>query len=139
MRHVKNKYQLTEREQAVMDLLWRSEEALTSVDIGERLHDVVENATYVHRAINKLLMVGLIKECGSIRYRTQYARRFIPCMTREEYAAQCLIKQGIQAKSIGKLAMALVKETECGKGEERQEVIETLQEIIDRLRAQPEK
>ena len=49
---MKDKYQLSIREQSVMDLLWDEGEALTSVDILERLGDIMQNATYVHRTIN---------------------------------------------------------------------------------------
>lgn len=135
---MKDKYQLSKREQSVMDLLWDEGEALTSVDILEALHDVMLNTTYVHRTINSLLEAGLIQECGSVRYRTQYARKFVPCMTREEYAAQYLVKHGIRKKSLGRIAMALFKETQGDKNAYTDEMIEELQEIIDRLKEQGE-
>lgn len=133
---MKGEYQLSIREQRVMDLLWEGETALTSVDILERLSDIMPNATYVHRTINSLLAAELIKECGSIRYRTQYARKFTSCLTREEYAAKYLIKHGIQRKSLGKVTMALVEETRDDANGYTSELITQLEEIIGKLKEQ---
>lgn len=119
-----------------MDLLWEKKAALTSVDIFEQLGDVIQNPTYVHRTINQLLAAGLIRECGSVRYNTQYARQFVPCMTREEYAAKYLVKHGIQRESLGKVAVALIKETRDNPSKDTDELIIQLQEIIDEIKAQ---
>jgi len=132
---MKDAYQLSEREQRVMDLLWE-EEALTSVDILERLSDIMPNATYVHRTINSLLDAGFIKVCGSVRYRTQYARKFMPCLTREEYVARYLIKHGIRRKSFGKVAAVLLEETQEDSNQYTDELIAQLEEIIGKLKAQ---
>lgn len=133
---MKDKYQLSKRDQCVMDLLWEKGEALTSVDIFEQLSDIMQNPTYVYRTINQLLEAGLIQECGSVRYNTQYARKFVPCMTREEYAARYLVKHGIQRESLGKVAVALLKETRDNKEMHAEEMIAQLQGIIDELKAQ---
>lgn len=129
-------YQLSQREQSVMDLLWDEGEGLTSVDMLERLSDIMPNATYVHRTINPLLEAGLIRECGSVRYRTQYARKFEPCLTREEYAAKYLVRQGIRRKSFGKVAAALFHETREDSKQHTDELIAQLEEIIENLKAQ---
>lgn len=130
------KYQLSEREQKVMNFMWDKEEAVTSMDILESLSDVMQNATYVHRTINSLLDSGFIRECGVVRHRTQYARKFLPCMTREEYAARYLVRQGIQRKSLGRVAMALFHETQGGDNQYTKETIDELQEIINQLKNQ---
>lgn len=135
---MKDEYQLSEREQRVMDLLWDEAEALTSVDILERLGDIMPNATYVHRTINSLLHAGFIQECGNVRYKTQYARKFTPCMTREEYAARYLVRHGIQRESLGRVAMALFNETRDDKNKDTGEMIAQLEEIIDKLKVQAE-
>ncbi|MBD5470415.1 MAG: BlaI/MecI/CopY family transcriptional regulator [Lachnospiraceae bacterium] len=134
---MKDAYQLSKREQRVMDLLWEKE-ALTSVDLLEQLSDIMPNATYVHRTINSLLDAGFIQECGSVRHRTQYARKFTPCMTREEYAAKYLVRHGIQRKSFGKVAMALFNETQDDQNKHTGELIAELEEIIDQLKLQAE-
>ena len=133
---MKDEYQLSKREQCVMDLLWEKGEALTSVDIFEQLGDIIQNPTYVYRTINQLLNANFIQECGSVRYNTQYARKFVPCMTREEYAAKYLVRHGIHRESLGKVAVALIQETQDDKNKHTDEMIAQLQEIIDALKAQ---
>ena len=134
---MKDAYQLSKREQRVMDLLWEKE-ALTSVNLLEQLSDIMPNATYVHRTINSLLDAGFIQECGSVRHRTQYARKFTPCMTREEYAAKYLVRHGIRRKSFGKVAMALFDETRDDPNMHTGELIAELEEIIGKLKSQTE-
>jgi len=133
---MKEEYQLSQREQRVMDLLWNAKEGMTSVDMLERLGDIMPNATYVHRTINSLLDAEFIRECGSVRYRTQYARKFEPCLTREEYAAKYLIRQGIRRKSFGRVAAALFDETQEDPKQNTDELIEQLEEIIENLKTQ---
>ncbi|MDE6052779.1 MAG: BlaI/MecI/CopY family transcriptional regulator [Lachnospiraceae bacterium] len=133
---MKRNYQLSEREQQVMNFMWDKGEAVTSVEILESLTDVMQNATYVHRTINSLLASGFIRECGVVQHRTQYARKFLPCMTREEYAAKYLVKQGIQRKSLGRIAMALINETQDSDYQNTRETVEELQKIIDELKNQ---
>lgn len=133
---MRDKYHLSEREWQVMNFIWDQEEAVTSMDILESLPDVMPNATYVHRTINSLLASGFIQECGVVLHRTQYARKFLPCMTREEYAAVYLVRQGIQRKSLGRVAMALFHETQGSDDQCTKETIEELQEIIDQLKNQ---
>lgn len=133
---MRKKYHLSEREWQVMNFMWDQEEAVTSMDILESLLDVMQNATYVHRTINSLLASGFIRECGVVLHNTQYARKFLPCMTREEYAARYLVGQGIQRKSLGRVAMALFHETQGGDNQYTRETIEELQEIINQLKNQ---
>lgn len=50
----KTRFELSIKEQEIMELFWNSEDGLTSVDIYEQLRDSVLNSTYVHRALNTL-------------------------------------------------------------------------------------
>lgn len=141
---MKDAYQLSKREQCVMDLLWEKGIAMTSLDILENLSDIMKNPTYVHRTINQLLDVNLIQECGSVRYNTQYARKFVPCMTREEYSAKYLVSHGIRKETFGKTVLALLKETQDNKNKhtddvQMDEMIAQLQEIIDEIKGQIDK
>ncbi len=133
---MKDEFQLSVREQSVMDLLWEGGEALTSVEIMERRNDIMQNVTYVHRTINSLLNAGFIQACGIARYRTKYARKFVPCMTREEYAAKYLFRHGIQAEMLGKVVVALLKETQGDEKTDTDKMIAQIQNIIDFLKEQ---
>ena len=54
----KTRFELSIKEQEIMELFWNSEDGLTSVDIYEQLRDSVLNSTDVHRALNTLIEIG---------------------------------------------------------------------------------
>jgi len=129
------KIKLTEREELLMDLFWRSEKPLTSVEMLKTEELSGWNETYFHRTIKSLSGKGFIRVCGMERFNTQYARQFEPTLTREEYAINLLKERGIGRSSIGRLALALVKDIEEDKqGEDKDKLIEELEEIIENLR-----
>lgn len=129
----KTRFELSSREQQVMDLFWNSSEGLTSVDILEKLSDIMINPTYVHRSLSILLEKGFIEECGSVRYNKQYARKFKPAITREEFAAGLLTEKGINFNSLNGIAMAFLKQSNSINEQSKKEVINELKQIINEL------
>lgn len=127
----KSRLDLSFREQKILDLMWDTQQAMTSVELLEQLSDIMVNATYVHRALNVLIEKELLTECGSVRSGKQYARKFFPTLTREEFAASLLAEKGIQPQSFQKVAMAFLKQS---SDTEQQEVINELQQIIEQLK-----
>ena len=122
---------LTRSEEELMELFWNRSEPLTSVEILNIDVNRSWNDSYIHIMLRSLLKKGTIKVCGTVQYGTQYARQFIPIMTKEEYTAKIIISKGLEKKSIAKVTLAMVKET-SGKGEI--DVIKQLEEIIDELK-----
>ena len=91
------------------------------------------------RTINSLIDKDLIKVSGFQQYHPQYARRFTYSITQEEYAARLLEAHGLTFRSLGNIAMAMIK-NDCDEAEEsREELIESLQEIIDNLKKESSK
>lgn len=129
----KTRFELSSREQRVMDLFWNTNEVLTSVDILEQLHDIMLNPTYVHRSLTILLEKQFIEECGSVRYNKQYARKFKPSITREEFAAGLLTEKGIHFHSLNGIAMAFLKQSTNINPQEKQEIIDELKQMITKL------
>lgn len=128
----KRRFELTSREQQVMNLLWDNPEGLTSVDIFEQLTDIMVNPTYAHRTINSLLEKELITDNGTVRYNKQYARKFITTMAREEFGAGLLLENGIGASSLSELAISLVAQDENGL--DKDELINELKNVIKSLK-----
>lgn len=125
--------ELTKSEEQMMDIFWSSEKALTSVDIvNMKIRDTWVNGL-VHNIIRSLIRKGLLIECGAERYSTQYARRLSPKITREEYAAKLLVSKFQEKMSVAEVIAALVKERR-----EEENLIEKLEEIIQRLRKEDE-
>lgn len=126
---------LTKSEEELMKLFWEAEEPLTSVEILEMSADRSWNGNYVHVMLRSLLKKGMIRECGTVKYGKQYARRFTPELTKEQYAARSVMSMeiGLERGSIAAVAVAMVNE--AGKEDETEEdVIKQLEEIIEELK-----
>ena len=126
----KARFELSDREQQTMELFWRTEDGLTSVDIIEQLGNIMITPTYAHRTLNTLLDKKLIKECGSVRYNKQYARKFKAAITKEEYAAGLLEEKGINFQSLNGIAMAFLKQSKKINTQEKEEVVRELKKMI---------
>ena len=127
----KNNNYLTKGEEELMELFWERKEALTSVEILKTAVNHSWNSSYLHIMLRSLLKKGMIEVCGTVQYGTQYAREFVPLMTKEEYAAKIVMSKGLDKASIAK-----VKEVE---GETKSCLIEELEKIIEELRDEEDK
>lgn len=122
---------LTGSEEELMELFWSRKEALTSVEILEVAVNHSWNSSYLHIMLRSLLKKGMIEVCGTVQYGTQYARQFVPLMTKEEYAAKIVMSKGLDKSSVAKVAVAMVKEV-AGDGKEG--LIDELEKIIEELK-----
>lgn len=120
---------LTKSEEQMMDIFWSGDEPLTSVDIvNMKVRDTWGNGL-VHNIIRSLLKKGLLEECGIERYKTQYARKLRPAMTKEEYIVKRMMAKTNGKESRYRVLLALAKEAE-----DREEMIEELEKLIQLLR-----
>lgn len=120
---------LTKSEEEMMDLFWSSESPLTSVDIvNMKVRETWGNGL-VHNIIRSLVKKGVLVECGLEHYNTQYARKLMPAMTKEEYTAKLMLSKMGKNSSLSRLVVALAKE----RGDNGN-LIDELEEIIQQLR-----
>jgi Predicted transcriptional regulator len=122
---------LTNSEEDLMEIFWERKEPLTSVEISEISADRSWNGNYVHMMLRSLLKKGMITVCGSVQYGTQYARQFIPSLTKEQYAAKLVMSKGIKKNAIAAVTVAMVNEAD----EDGEELIQQLEEIIEELKS----
>ncbi|MCI8307027.1 MAG: BlaI/MecI/CopY family transcriptional regulator [Lachnospiraceae bacterium] len=127
---------LTNSEEDLMELFWEKNVPLTSVEILEFSADRTWNGNYVHIMLRSLLKKGMIKVCGTAQYGTQYARQFIPAVTKEQYAAKLVMSKGIDRSSIAAVTVAMVNEVNDTDGEG---LIKQLEEIIEEIKEQENK
>lgn len=123
-------YCLTTKEEELMNLLWKQDKPMTSVEIlaiGDE-HSWSDN--YLPIMLKSLLKKKAIEVCGYAQCGTQYARQFRYLLSREEYVARLAVGRGLEAHSIPKVAVAMVEEF----GEDKNDVIRELEEIIQKLR-----
>ena len=131
----KNPVIMTNSEEVLMGILWSSERPLTSVELMEMTQDHSWESGYMHKMLRSLLKKEITKVCGMVRYGKQYARQFVPMLTKEEYAAKLVLSTGIKGSSIGKVVAVL-----AGEAEDGEELIGQLEEIIQQLKCgEPEK
>ena len=116
-----------------MELLWNHSEGLTSIDMLQELNEITQSPTYVHRVIKSLLGKNLIRECGSVRYNKQYARKFQATITKEEYAAGLLREKGFCLNSLNGIVSAFVNPDSKHSKKDSQEIIRELKRIITEL------
>lgn len=114
----------------IMGILWNSEKPMTSVELMEVTQEHSWESGYLHKMLRSLLKKGTVEVCGMVQYGKQYARQFVPTVSKEEYAAKLALSTGITGSSIGKVAVALAEEAE-----NRDEIIEQLEEVIRQIKA----
>lgn len=122
---------LTNSEEDLMELFWEKKEPLTSVDISEFSADRSWNGNYIHMMLRSLQKKGMIEVCGTVQCGTQYARQFVPIVTKEQYAAKLVMSKGIEKNSIAAVTVAMVNEV--NKADE-EGLVKQLEEIIQELK-----
>ena len=125
---------MNSREEEIMRLLWDRGDAMTSIQLEEMLGDAFAgNRTTLFRTIKAMIEKGLIEECGTELHGRQYARKFRPTMTKEEYMARFLIERGVDERSLALVAMAFVRKGDL-KDQEDEKLIAELENMIRKLR-----
>lgn len=122
---------LTNSEEDLMEIFWEKKEPLTSVEILELSAERSWNGNYIHKMLRSLLKKDMIKICGTVQCGTQYARQFIPAVTKEEYAAKLVMTKGIEKSAIAAVTVAMVHEMDGADGED---VVKQLEDIIEELK-----
>lgn len=126
----KKKEELTKGEERILEIFWNEGKPLTSMEVMEKTDEF--NESYVHRLLNSLLEKKALKVEGMMKSGKQYARIFVPEFTREEYGVYLIKQLGMMRKdNLKKFAVALTKENK-----RKEEVIETLEEIIDEIKGE---
>lgn len=124
-----NMIELTKSEEQMMEIFWNSKEPLTSVDIVRMEVKPTWKNGLVHNMIRSLLHKGMLKECGIMRYVTQYARQLVPAMTKDEYLARLLLEKSPDSPfPVIRAMIGLAKEDDIDQ------VISELEAIIKELK-----
>lgn len=137
---MKNNKLMTPREEDLMNVFWNQEEPMAITDIIELLDKEQWNQVTLFRIVKKLLDKGYLEIYGFKKNNTQYARKFIPSLTKEEYAAVLLSERGIESNSLANIALAMLggnKRKEVCE-EEKNYLIHELENIIEQIKKQGE-
>lgn len=137
---MKNNKLMTQKEESLMEIFWTHKEPLTVAKIEEFSGKEKLNQTTIFRRVNSLLNKGYLKVYGFERNNTKYARRFVPALTKEEYAAVLLSEYGMESTSLVKIVLSMLgygKRKETSQ-DEKDKLIKELESIIACIRSQDE-
>ena len=86
---------LTRSEKQIMELLWSIDEPLTCLEIIDRCENKRWKDSYIHIMIRSLLEKGMIKVSGVELVCKNYARKFGPALTKDEYIVKTLMNEKV--------------------------------------------
>ena len=89
---------LTKSEKQIMELLWSIDEPLTCLEIIDRCEEKTWKDSYVHIMIRSLLDKGMIQVDGVELICKNYARKFGPAMSKDEYIVMTLMNEKVWTK-----------------------------------------
>lgn len=84
---------LTKSEEEIMNLLWEVNEPLTSSEIVAMSVNRTWRKSYINLLINSLLSKNMIKVTGLKQMTKNYARTFMPTMTKYAYSVKRIFSQ----------------------------------------------
>jgi len=126
-------FELTKGEEVLMELFWSADRPLISMDICEMTDEF--NDSYVHRLLTALQKKGMLEVNGVVKSVKQYARTFIPAMTREQYVALVMEQLGINDEmALAKVAVAMVQRFADKQKEGTKELVKQLENIVEQLK-----
>ena len=96
-------FQLTKREQDIMELFWKSEKPLSSNDIKVLSNDLSIHT--IQQVLRRLNNNGFSKVEGVGFTKNSITRKYIPCVSQAKY-----LKQFIAKNTEYELATAFIKE-----------------------------
>ena len=107
---------LTKSEEEIMYLLWDLDEPLTSSEIVKKAVNKTWKKSYINLLINSLLKKDMIKVVGVKQMTKNYARTFVPTMTKDAYAIKQISDRPNFADSdIPTLFSELIERTDANK------------------------
>ena len=95
---------LTKSEEEIMYLLWDLDEPLTSSEIVKKAVNKTWKKSYINLLINSLLKKDMIKVVGVKQMTKNYARTFVPTMTKDAYAIKQIRTDRILQTAIFRLS-----------------------------------
>lgn len=146
----KNNYQLSPREEELMEMLWHVNKPMTTQAMLKEDYPRSWKDSYITIMIRSLLEKEAIQVCGIERSGRNYLRQFVPSYTKEEYAARLVAskvdvthmpdvmlalakvaEKNIDDKHMAKVIAAMAKDDDT---EVDDELIERLESIIKEIR-----
>ena len=130
----KGRKNVTDSEREVLELLWNSDEPLTSTEIVRLCVGRTWKPSYIHIMINSLLKKEMIRVGGFKKTTKNYARTFEPTMTRDQWnLLRMKQEKGVTAELLKEMLEMII--TEGADEEILEELFEVIEKRKEELRA----
>ena len=130
----KGRKNVTDSEREVLELLWNSDEPLTSTEIVRLCIGRTWKSSYIHIMINSLLKKEMIRVAGFKKTTKNYARTFEPTMTRDQWnLLRMKQEKGVPAELLKEMLEMII--TEGADEEILEELFEVIEKRKEELRA----
>lgn len=122
----------TTREEELMNFLWEYGEPMTANDMIKHCDNHSWSDNYVRVMLRALEKKGAIELCGLEATRTQYARKFRPAISKEEFYLQYVAGAGLDTNAFAKAAVSMAAKSDAGS---KDRLIQKLEKIIEEFEA----
>lgn len=129
----KSKQLSTKNEVEILQILWNSEEPLTSSEIIEKAVDKSWKDRSIHSILNNLLEKKEIKVVGKIPAVKNYARQFAPAITEEAYLAKQISESDLYENSWSTISFKSVVSNLISNSKNKDVLVDELKELINEL------
>ena len=130
----KGRKNVTDSEREVLELLWNSDEPLTSTEIVRLCIGRTWKSSYIHIMINSLLKKEMIRVAGFKKTTKNYARTFEPTITRDQWnLLRMKQEKGVTAELLKEMLEMII--TEGADEEILEELFEVIEKRKEELRA----
>ena len=130
----KGRKNVTDSEREVLELLWNSDEPMTSTEIVRLCIGRTWKSSYIHIMINSLLKKEMIRVAGFKKTTKNYARTFEPTMTRDQWnLLRMKQEKGVTAELLKEMLEMII--TEGADEEILEELFEVIEKRKEELRA----
>ena len=119
---------LSNTENKLMNIFWQEDKPLTSGQLCELAGDAQWSGSYIQKMLAGLQKHGYVEICGVEREKNHYLRQFHACLTKEEYVAELVEREGLDTAAITRVAVALVRKRRA-PGQEH--LIEHLEKMLE--------
>ncbi len=133
-----NRYNLTDKEEQILETMWREERPLTRSEIISLTVDRRWKESTIHVFLNRLLRKGSIRVCDIVKTSTNYGRTYEPTFSAEEYDMARLRNDfenvNPESSTISNFISFIVKSTKLNK-ESINELEDIIQEYKDKKKS----
>lgn len=124
---------LTKREEEMMDFLWKEDAELTASEMEDLLNSDEWNHAAVFRTVKSLEKKHMIYVSGLERRNKQYARKFLPAVSQDEYYSDYLLDKHMSSDVLEHISAALIGRSDTKDEKKKKETIQRLERIISEL------